>query len=261
MVRGWRCLLKPRFGQEPFEPKQGQLPYINFFGTVFFPMAQSLNLEEQEQLDQLKHFWSRYGNAITWGLILVLSAVAAWNGWQYWQKKQAAGAATLYDEIERAEAEKNPERIERALADLKDKFARTSHAQQGALLAARGLMAAGKVDDAALALSWAAEQTSGDAGLQAVARLRLAAIAMDGNSLSEAAKWLQPTFPPEFAGLAADRLGDVYLAQGKKIEARDEYEKAYRLLDDSTEYRQLVEVKLNALGIDAQSSTPTENIK
>jgi predicted negative regulator of RcsB-dependent stress response len=218
-------------------------------------MAQSLDLEEQEQLDQLKHFWNRYGNAITWGLILVFGAVAAWNGWQYWQRKQASGAAMLYDEIERAVSDKDAERVERALADMKDKFARTTYAHQGALLAARGLTASGKGDAAKAALVWTAEQ-SGDEGLQTIARLRLAALAMDASAPEEALKWLQAPTVPEFAGLVADRLGDVYLAQGKKTEARAEFEKAYQLLEAGTEYRQLVEVKLNALGVDPQAAAP-----
>jgi predicted negative regulator of RcsB-dependent stress response len=218
-------------------------------------MAQSLDLEEQEQLDQLKHFWNRYGNAITWGLILVFGAVAAWNGWQYWQRKQASGAAMLYDEIERAVSDKDAERVERALADMKDKFARTTYAHQGALLAARGLTASGKGDAAKAALIWTAEQ-SGDEGLQTIARLRLAALAMDASAPEEALKWLQAPTVPEFAGLVADRLGDVYTAQGKKAEARAEFEKAYQLLEAGTEYRQLVEVKLNALGVDPQAAAP-----
>jgi predicted negative regulator of RcsB-dependent stress response len=218
-------------------------------------MAQSLDLEEQEQLDQLKHFWNRYGNAITWGLILVFGAVAAWNGWQYWQRKQASGAAMLYDEIERAVSDKDAERVERVLADMKDKFARTTYAHQGALLAAQGLTASGKGDAAKAALVWTAEQ-SGDEGLQTIARLRLAALAMDASAPEEALKWLQAPTVPEFAGLVADRLGDVYLAQGKKTEARAEFEKAYQLLEAGTEYRQLVEVKLNALGVDPQAAAP-----
>jgi len=40
-------------------------------------MANQLDLEEQEQLDQLKHFWSQYGNLITWLLIVVLGSVEA----------------------------------------------------------------------------------------------------------------------------------------------------------------------------------------
>ena len=46
-------------------------------------MAKHLDLEEQEQLDALKHFWDRWGNLITWLLIAVLGSYAAWTGWQY----------------------------------------------------------------------------------------------------------------------------------------------------------------------------------
>ena len=44
-------------------------------------MASHLDLEEQEQLDQLKAFWKQYGNLVSWLLIAVLGAYAAWNGW------------------------------------------------------------------------------------------------------------------------------------------------------------------------------------
>jgi predicted negative regulator of RcsB-dependent stress response len=79
---------------------------------------------------------------------------------------------------------------------------------------------------------------------------------MDASAPEEALKWLQAPTVPEFAGLVADRLGDVYLAQGKKAEARAEFEKAYQLLEAGTEYRQLVEVKLNALGVDPKAAAP-----
>ena len=53
-------------------------------------MAKHLDLEEQEQLAEIKHFWNAYGNLITWVLIAVFGSIAAWNGWQYWQRTQAA---------------------------------------------------------------------------------------------------------------------------------------------------------------------------
>ena len=84
-------------------------------------MATHLDLEEQEQLDALKHFWNKWGNLITWVLIAVLGAYAAWNGWQYWQRRQAAMAAVLYDEIDRAAKAGDTTRVERALVDMKDK--------------------------------------------------------------------------------------------------------------------------------------------
>jgi predicted negative regulator of RcsB-dependent stress response len=157
-------------------------------------MAQSLDLEEQEQLDQIKHFWKRYGNLITWVLLAASVSFAGWNGWQFWQHKQASGAAILFEEIERAVADKDAARMERTLADMKGQFGSTAYAQQGALLAAHGLVAAGDAAKAKQALEWAAGQSK-DEGLQAIARLRLAGLLMDSGDADAAKKTLEATLP------------------------------------------------------------------
>ena len=40
-------------------------------GAPEFTMATHLDLEEQEQLDQLKAFWKQHGNLVTWVLVLI----------------------------------------------------------------------------------------------------------------------------------------------------------------------------------------------
>ena len=164
-------------------------------------MANHLDLEEQEQLAELKHFWKRYGNIISWVLIVVFGAVAVWNGYQYWQRSQAAQAAVMYDEVERAAVAGDVAKLERALGDMKERFGRTAYAEQAALLAARIYHDKGNLD---------------------------------------AAK----------GALAADRRGDILLAQSKKAEAKAQYEAAYKGLDERSDYRRIIEVKLNALGVD-----------
>lgn len=214
-------------------------------------MANQLDLEEQEQLDQLKHFWKQYGNPITWLLIAVLGSYAGWNGYQYWQRQQAAQAAALYDEVERLVKTGDLAKIERAFADMKDKFGATAYAQQAGFLVASQHLESGKPEAAKEALNWLSEK-SGDRGYQAVARLRLAGILADAKAYDDALKQLGLEFAPQFDGLVADRKGDLLLLQGKKDQARAEYEKAYRSLEPRTDYRRLVEVKLNALGVDPQ---------
>jgi outer membrane protein assembly factor BamB len=207
-----------------------------------------LDLEEQEKLDQLKQFWKQYGGLISWGLIMLLSLYAGWNVWQYWQNRQAVQATALYEEVERIAAGGDAARLDRALSDMKDKFARTAQAQQAALLAAAVHASAGRSEQARAALAWVAE-AGRDEGYQALARLRLAGLLLDAKSYDEALKQLAVYFPPAFAGLAADRRGDVYLAQGKKAEAGAEYQKAWAALDAGGSYRQVVDVKLAALGL------------
>lgn len=219
-------------------------------------MANNLDLEEQEQLDELKHFWREYGNLITWAVIVVFGAIAAWTGWQRWQASQAAQAAALYDEVDRAAQAGDAERVQRAFADIKDKFGGTTYAQQAGLMASKTLIDKGNTDGAKAALGWVADKAS-DEGYQAVARLRLAAILMDAKSYDEALKQISGEFPKEFEPLVADRRGDILNLQGKKAEAKAEYSKAYKSMDERSEYRRLVEFKLNALGVDAQQLVAT----
>lgn len=217
-------------------------------------MANHLDLEEQEQLDQLKHFWKQYGNAITWLLVVVLGAFALWNGYQYWQRSQANQAAALYDEVEKVSRSGDVEKAERAFGEMKDRFASTTYAQQAGLLVAKTLVDGGKPDSARAVLTWVAEK-AGDEGYASVARLRLAGLLLDSKNYDEALKVLDGKFSAEFEGLQADRRGDVYLAQDKKADARAQYQKAYKALDERTDYRRLVEVKLGALGVQADTAT------
>ncbi|MEO7886549.1 MAG: tetratricopeptide repeat protein, partial [Polaromonas sp.] len=212
-------------------------------------MAKHLDLEEQEQLDELKHFWKQYGDMITWTLIVVLGAFAAWNGYQYWQRSQDAQASVMYDEVERAVQSGDMAKVDRSLADMKDRFGRTSYAQQAGLLAAKAYYDKGNIDASRAALNWVAEKAN-DAGYQSVARLRLAGLLLEKKSYDEALQQLSAPFPKDFDALAADRRGDILSAQGKKSDAKEAYDKAYKGLDERSEYRRLVEVKLNALGVD-----------
>jgi len=219
-------------------------------------MATHLDLEEQEQLDQLKHFWTTYGNLITWVVLLVAGAFVAWNGWQYLQRNKAAQASALYDEVERSAQAGDAARVERAFGDMKDKFSGTAYAQQAGLLAAKTLEEKGNVDGSRAALGWVAEHAV-DPGYQAVARLRLASELLQAKSYDEALKQLSAEVPKDFEGLVADRKGDIYLAQGKRDEAKGEYQKAWAAFEPRTDYRRLVEIKLNAVGVDPKSLAPT----
>ncbi len=179
-------------------------------------MASHLDLEEQEQLANFKHFWSQYGNLISWLLIAALAGLAAFNGWQYWQRKSAQEAAALYDELERAVQAGEADKIQRVWADVQAKAARAQQGQQAGLLAASALHGAGKSDEARQALAWVIDQSS-DSGLTAVARLRLAGLELEAKDYAQALKALDFKPVAGFDSLQADRRGDVLLAQGLDV--------------------------------------------
>ncbi|CAN7410950.1 MULTISPECIES: YfgM family protein [Acidovorax] len=214
-------------------------------------MANHLDLEEQEQLDQLKHFWNTWGTLISSVVIVVAGAAAAWNGYQYWQTRQATQAAALFDAVDVAARSADNVRMEQAFADLKSKYAGTVQAGQAGLTLAKAMQGTGNVEGAKEALMWVAEQSS-DEGLKALAKLRLAGVLMDQKNYDEALKQLSSSFAPEFSSVVADRKGDVLMLQDKRQDAIAEYTKAYKGFEDSVEYRRLVEIKLNALGVSLQ---------
>ena len=213
-------------------------------------MASHLDLEEQEQLDQLKAFWKRWGNLITWVLTAVLAAFAAWQGWGMYQRNQAAQAASMYDEFDRAANAQAPDldKAAAAAADLKARFAGTGYAAQAGLQVAKLQLDKGKADDAKQSLAWVAEQGS-EPAYRDLARIRLAGLQIDAKAYDEAAKTLDAVKSPEFAALVADRRGDALLLQDKRDAAKAEYQKAFAGLEKNLDYRRIVEAKLATLGV------------
>lgn len=210
-------------------------------------MATHLDLEEQEQLAQLKSFWNQYGNLITWMLILVLGGYAAWNGWNWWQREQATKAAALFDELDRAAQAGDVDKVRRAFDDLKERYPGTAFAEQGGLLAAKVQADKGDNDAARASLGWVAEHAV-ETEYRTVAKLRLAGVLMEARQYDEALQTLDSAAAPAFEALIADRRGDVLLAMGRKDDAKAAYEKARGAMDSGVEYRRLIEAKLAALG-------------
>ncbi|HSI46847.1 MAG TPA: tetratricopeptide repeat protein [Ideonella sp.] len=208
-------------------------------------MASNLDLQEQEQLDELKAFWKQYGNLITWTLTLVLAGFAAWNGWNYYQRDQAAKAGTMFDELDHAVQAGDAAKSALVFNDLKQRFPRTTFAQQGGLLAAHVQADKGQADAAQATLEWVAAQAS-DEDYQALAHLRLAALLIDKKAYDEALKQVDAVKSPEFAALADDRRGDVLMAQGKTAEAVAAWQKAWKAMDDKQDYRRVIDAKLTA---------------
>ena len=214
-------------------------------------MATHLDLQDQEHVDQLKAFWSQYGNLITWVLILALGSFAAWNGWNLWQRDQAGKASAMFEELERAAQAGDAQRGGTVFADLRTSYPRTAYAQQGALLAAKVHAEKGQTDAALAALAWASESAIDDE-YRAIARVRAAGLLLDKKQYDAALAQIdaasQANGTQAFAALIADRRGDVLLAQGKSDEARKAFETAYKAMDEKLEYRRLIDAKLTALG-------------
>jgi predicted negative regulator of RcsB-dependent stress response len=211
-------------------------------------MATPLDLQEQEQLDSIKAFWKQYGNLITWTLVLTLSAFAAWNGWNWYQRDQGVKAGAMFEELDRSIQAGDVERSARIFTDLQSRYPSAQWTAQGGLMLARLQIDKGQADAATEVLSWVGEKAK-DEGLRALAALRRSGIELDAKRWDQALKVLDSVNVKGFEALVADRRGDVLMAQGKLQPAADAFLNAWKGLPETVEYRRVVEAKLNTLGV------------
>lgn len=204
------------------------------------------DLEEQEQLANMKAWWGKYGNMLTWLLIVVLGSYAAWTGWNYYQRSQAMQAAQLYEEVQGALASNDNVKVQRAATDMQQKFSGTAYAQMSAMAAAKSAVTANDLSAAKTQLQWVVEH--GDEAYVAIAKIRLAGILLDEKSYDAALAMLAGSFPAQFSSVVADRKGDVLIAQSKTEEARSAYQEALAKSDEKDPARQLIQIKLDAIG-------------
>ncbi|QWE05798.1 tetratricopeptide repeat protein [Polynucleobacter sp. JS-JIR-5-A7] len=217
-----------------------------------------LDLEEQEQLDQLKAFWQKYRNLITGVVTVALFAYAAYSGYQWWRNSQALEASKLYETMVGAITKGDKDQTLRAADDLQKDYARTPYAPMSSLIAARIAADAGDHAKALDYLRWAAKNASND-GYLALAKLRLVSQLIEQGSekdFAEADQILKDKPVAGFEALWLERRGDWYLAQKKNAEAKASYQDAWKALDQAKEFpeeaRRLLKVKLDAVGGIAQ---------
>jgi predicted negative regulator of RcsB-dependent stress response len=204
------------------------------------------DLEEQEQIATFKAFWSKYGNLITWVLILALGSFAAYNFWNSHSRKQAVEASALYDEQTDALTAKDNAKSQRIASDIQSKFKRTVYAQMSALTAAKTAFEANDLKTAKTQLQWVID--NGNDEYKSVAQLRLAGVLLDEKNFDGALKLLDGKFLPQFAAEVADRKGDVLVAQNKIADARAAYVAALAAMGPKHPGSQLVRIKLEAIG-------------
>ncbi|MEX5747228.1 YfgM family protein [Massilia sp. X63] len=204
------------------------------------------DLEEQEQIANFKAFWARFGNLIMGVLIVALLAYAGYNFWNSHKRTQAVEASALYDELQTALAASDNAKAQRVAGDIQKKYDGTVYAQMAALGAAKTAFEANDLKTAKTQLQWVVDH--GNDEYKAVAKLRLAGVLLDEKSYDAALKLLNETYPAPFSAEVADRKGDVLVAQNKLAEARQAYVAALAAMHKDNPGRQLVQVKLEAIG-------------
>jgi len=206
----------------------------------------AFDLEEQERLDALKDWWKANGLVVYAALAVLIITIAGVKGWRYYHDTRADAAAEMFADLDNnalADAKKRRD----GATQLMDKYPESPYAARAALAEAQVDFDAKDTASAQRNLRWVIEN-SRLSQFQSIARLRLAAVLLDAKKYDEALKLLDDNKDSAFLALTADLRGDIFAAQSKSAEARAAYKLALEKLPASSPLRQVVQIKLDALG-------------
>ncbi len=204
------------------------------------------DLEEQEQLATFKAWWEKYGNFLLTAATLVLLAIAAFNGWRWYERREAAQAAVVYEQLLRAAQGNDAAKVKELAGSIIQNHGRTVFAAMAALHAARANHQAGDLPAARAQLQWVMDKSGHDEYAQ-IARVRLAGVLLDEKNYDEALRVLATDAAGPQQTAVLDRRGDILLAQGKPQEARATWQKALETAEAQHPLRNLIQLKLDAV--------------
>ena len=154
-------------------------------------------VDEEVRRERLNKLWQRYGYYIIAACLLVVVAVGAWRGYEWWETKKAAGAGAAFEQAVILAEDGKHQEAEAAFAKL------ASEGTAGYRLLARLREAAelGRTDRKAAIKAYdeiAADRSVGQV-IQDLATLRVGFLLVDGSSYGDMRARLEPLAAPDRA--------------------------------------------------------------
>ena len=221
----------------------------------------------------------QYGSYIVTAILL---ALAAYFGWTYWQDNHArvdTVAADQYADIQQLNEEvslasQNPDleaeaqaALDQSRTQLNDNIdtlvsthGKSVYAWQALMIKARQQVDSDDFTGAAETFKQALAIDLGDAGLEAITRLRYAKTLLATGDTDAALAEANNDMPSSFEASQQELLGDIYLAQDNKDSAIKSYDNAWELLRDRQETRAVLALKMESLGMSPEPIAEQTNL-
>lgn len=201
-------------------------------------------MTEDEQVEAIKRWWSNYGNHVLSVVLIILLAVVGTKWYRQHRYSIKSQASTSYEQLIQQFSAGDETGVTAQSQYLVTNYPDTVYAEGSALMLARLAVYQGKPDEAIKQLQWV--NTHADLpALKQVARLRLARLYSMQKKFDDAFSILNDVIDPSFLMLVHETKGDIYMAQGKRGQAREQYELAIKELPKDNVVSPELKMKLN----------------
>ena len=200
----------------------------------------AINAAEEETVESLKKWWDENGKQL---IILIVVGFAAYTGWLLWTNSQNASldsASDMYEEVLALAINdagqpgtllipQDSERIVELGEILRSEHGGSTYAKLGSLFAAQQSVQNDDLDAAEASLQWILDNEQGgllseaDEGLILTTNLRLGRIILAKGEAERALALVNNLDPKTFEAGFSELRGDIYIAMGREVDARDAY--------------------------------------
>lgn len=216
-------------------------------------------LSEKEQIDQIRAWWSDYGNYVIGGVAAGALILFGINYYQNSRLSTQLEASVLFEQLAEHVADGDLDQAQAVAADLGGAYANTPYAAQSKLALARLYMDENRDQDAADVLNELLAM-KGNEPIKHVGRLRLAKIYLYQDKAEEAIGLLADIEGESFAPRYSELRGDAYAMLGRTAEAESAYQAALGSPDAAQSVdRALVQWKILDLPEDKAPATDGED--
>ena len=214
----------------------------------------AINAAEEETLESLKKWWEENGKQL---VILVVAVFAAYTAWLLWNNSRNASidsASDMYEEVLSLALNdtgrpgtllsgQDSDRIIELASMLRSEHADSTYAKLASLLSVQQAVQNDDLDAAEITLQWILDNEQGgllseaNEGLILTANLRLGRIILAKGEPERALALVNKLDPKTFEAGYAELRGDIYIAMGREVDARDAYVAAQQAGSNSDSLR------------------------
>lgn len=214
----------------------------------------ALNAAEEETVETIKKWWDENGKQL---ILMIVVVVAAYSGWLFWQnstRASADAASDLYEQILSISATdgqtigaEDGARILELAEILRAEYSGSVYALFASLFDAQQSVRVNDLESAESSLQWILDnQQSGmfrqtEAGLILTTELRLGRVILARGDAERALALVNNINPMTFEPGFTELRGDIYLAMGRIVDAREAYVAAQQAGSNSNGLRMKLE--------------------